>query len=746
MYLMTAIQHWAIRPVRHRPGLYACAIVSLAATLGAFALVSHFSETLLYRPLPYPAGRLFATLSPKVGPLPVGLSTDHLAQLESRVDVFRAVGGYRFSAPIELSRHGRELPVLEVTESVKDMVGLRLVAGRWPQVNEPRAVVIPHAIAIEAFGSAFQALGQFVTVEGLTETIIGVIEDDRVFPPDQRRQLAWRFLGPDTSVERLFGVAVLRERSRAPGSVVLPIGVDTTVDVDLWPTPQTEGFRHWILLLYLIVSILLGLALFTVVHAFFQQAHSRKDELLVRRALGASARHIWTDSVVRASMLVLPGLLIGLGCARLALPMAQKFLADQGRWWMFQQPHLGLAPTMLTVSVAMVVLVAGIAAGALAVLPRTVRLFARLGPFFAGCHALVSVPLVGLLILVPQSYLAIARVDLGFSLEGLSTARIRHANADTMTRLVASIDSAGSDVRATFSTGARLLEDGRSGLPVGTLAAEEPPLFTAAWVSPSYFDVVGMRVTAGRTFERSEMAGVVMNQAASTALFGEQPVLPEVVTVSRERTPVIGVVADMKHRSPLRATEPMVFLPIQDRWDTWVLTVRSTLPTSAAEEMVSYLLEQVSPESALEDWESAESALAEKQSPQIAVSSLLAIVAGIACFACMLSGLYSLMTVIHTSGQNAAIRMALGASRFVAFEQVLRPAWVSWLVATSAGALLLLGLSSTVEALLFGVRGVEPLTVLSSALSVGILGLFSLATAGRDRRSLCLALGVRHHP
>lgn len=745
MYLVAAIRHWWLRPARQRPCLYLCSTGSLAITLGALALVSHFSETVIYRPLPYPDGQLFATLSAKSGPIPVGLSPEHITQLEARADAFNAVGGYRLGARVEFKNSGRQLPVLEATESVRGMTGLQMIAGRWPQPAELSAVMIPLAVAVEEFGSASMAVGRAVTIDGQPLQITGVIEDGHVFPPDQRRQMAWRMLGRTPDASPVFGVAVLKSRLSAPQSIRLAGDGNTTIDVAHWPTPQTAGLRNWILLLYLLVATLVGLALFTVMHVFFQETYSRRTELLVRRALGADSRHLWIDATVRAGALVVPALLLGLVAARLALLPAQRFLAEQGRWWMFQSPTLGLTALSVTTAVAVGVLVVGIAGGALATMPTAVRLFARLGPFFAGGHALLGVPLAGFLVLVPQSYLEIVRVDLGVSLAGLSTARVRNANAETMTAFVTELNSSGVDVRSAFSVGARLLQDGRSGLPVAALETVEPRLLSAAWVSPTYFDVVGMKISAGRVFGHSKEGGVILNESAATALFGEEASSTGYVTVGRERTPVLGVVSDMKHRSPFRPTEPMVFLPIEDRWDTWVLTLRSTLPVGDAEAMAARLLANIAPQSSLEDWERAESALAKAQAPQIAVSTLLALVAGITCFACMLSGLYSLLTAVHTVGSNAAIRIALGATPLRAFEQALRPVWLIWCFASSAGVSLLIGLSAAIESLLFGINRVTFLTVAVALFGITFFGLLALAIGAVRSKPHDLSVAGRLH-
>jgi putative ABC transport system permease protein len=63
-------------------------------------------------------------------------------------------------------------------------------------------------------------------------------------------------------------------------------------------------------------------------------------------------------------------------------------------------------------------------------------------------------------------------------------------------------------------------------------------------VSPNYFDVVGVRLSAGRSFTESEDAVVVISEAFRRRLFGNAPGVGETIKVDARPATVIGVAAE----------------------------------------------------------------------------------------------------------------------------------------------------------------------------------------------------------
>src|SRR6185295_13367359 len=72
-------------------------------------------------------------------------------------------------------------------------------------------------------------------------------------------------------------------------------------------------------------------------------------------------------------------------------------------------------------------------------------------------------------------------------------------------------------------------------------------VFEDAWteaVSPSYFDIVGARPSAGRFFSESDTAVAVVSEGFRRRVFGSAPGIGEAIKVNGAPATVIGVAAD----------------------------------------------------------------------------------------------------------------------------------------------------------------------------------------------------------
>ena len=84
-------------------------------------------------------------------------------------------------------------------------------------------------------------------------------------------------------------------------------------------------------------------------------------------------------------------------------------------------------------------------------------------------------------------------------------------------------------------------------------------------VSPSYFDLVSARASAGRFFSESDEAVVVFTEGFRRRVFGDGPGVGEVVKVDGVPATVIGVAADgftpRRLRTGRPSTRPAVARP-----------------------------------------------------------------------------------------------------------------------------------------------------------------------------------------
>src|SRR5262249_49576604 len=132
------------------------------------------------------------------------------------------------------------------------------------------------------------------------------------------------------------------------------------------------------------------------------------------------------------------------------------------------------------------------------------------------------------------------------------------------------------------------------------------------FVSPGYFDTVGMRLVSGRGIETRDISSAppvtVINEAMARRYFGSQdpigkhldwnlPSGKEKVDHPQEQPMEIdGVVADAKYNNVRRETKPMFWVPIEQFGRTLrSIEIRSTLPAAALTAPVRQALRDVVP-------------------------------------------------------------------------------------------------------------------------------------------------------
>ena len=103
--------------------------------------------------------------------------------------------------------------------------------------------------------------------------------------------------------------------------------------------------------------------------------------------------------------------------------------------------------------------------------------------------------------------------------------------------------------------------------------------------------------------------------------------------------------------------------------------------------------------------------------------TLVGVFAGTA-LALAAAGIYGVMTyTVARRRREIGVRMALGASRAQVFRSVLGQGLATTAIGVAAGILAALGLTRTIESLLFGVTATDPLTFAAVA---GLLALVAI--------------------
>jgi predicted permease len=334
---------FALRQLRRSPGFTITAVLVLALGMGANLAIFAFVDAALIKPLPYrDQARLVGLFeSIAAGPKYCISYLDYLdwKRLKSFVSL-DAYTGWNFMVR---SPQGTELAQgAHVSSGFFRTLGVAPMLGRDFRPEEDgrdasRTVILSYASWQKRFGGRTDILGQTVTLDGATKTIVGVMPRDFNFAPVEPVEF-WDTIDPADSCSKrrichnLFGVARLKDgvtvaaalddvtrlarqlekqypdSNQGQGAAVFPL---TEVIVgDVGPILQ---------MLLVGTALLLLIAGVNVANLLLVRSESRRREIALRGALGASAVRIVRQFVTEGAVLVGAGSVLAVAIALVAV-------------------------------------------------------------------------------------------------------------------------------------------------------------------------------------------------------------------------------------------------------------------------------------------------------------------------------------------------------------------------------------------------------------------------------------------
>jgi predicted permease len=337
---------YAARLLRKTPAFTATALLTLAVCFGANLMIFAVIDSVLLRPLPFPApDRLMMIFNtyPKAGVDRDGASLTNYYERRGRIPAFVSLSIYSYGTEIVGEPGSTErLQTMRVSPDFFSTLGLGTAIGRTFTDEETTSRTDHVAILSDAFwrqryNADPNVIGKQIRVNSVPRTVIGVL------PP------SFRFLSSDA---RVFLPLASRPEDRVPsrrhsgGNVIQMIArlqPDATLaqaqsEIDAQNAalevddPQAKmiadaGFRSLVvplradhvaavrptlLLLEASVLVLLLIGAVNLVNLLLIRASGRVKELAVRQALGAGWRFLVSEVVVETTLLTFVGGLLGL--------------------------------------------------------------------------------------------------------------------------------------------------------------------------------------------------------------------------------------------------------------------------------------------------------------------------------------------------------------------------------------------------------------------------------------------------
>ena len=772
---------FAFRSLVRRPA-FALAVGGLL-TLGIAVNTALFSvvDTVLLKPLPYPDADRLVTVYEASSAKNQKTSLIAPARLEdwNRLNhAFTAITGlYRENVTDTSGTEPERLSGLRVTPRYFEVYGVRPVIGRGFTPEEerpggPGAAVISYGLWARRYGLDPKITSRRLLIGGQGYSVVGVMPKESPSPaidvwvPAQLGQFMMgmrdaRFLNgvgrlkPGISIAQAQADLDGVERGLAEQFPKTDRGWSVSV-ADLKAFRVGDSARP-LLLLFGAVGLLLAITVTNAASLVLAQLHRREREIAIRVSIGATRAQVVAALMREMVLLAAAAALAGWYAAALSLGALAKVFSDV--------PRINeLAVDWRALAFAAGVSLAGsLAFGLLpawrATAARYTATLIRAGRGVVGRRQMVQRVLVGGQIaltmvllssagLLVRSFYNLNHVELGFNPQHVLLFHVGAAWDEDRTRvgrlqeqLLAGLQQLPGVEAAGLSnflpvSGATLryqiTMDGGQADDTGKMPAGERT------VSPGYLKALQAPLLAGgwcpelRTDFNAPRKAMVNRRFVDVYARGAN-VVGRHLSFDRSPIEIVGVIGDVKEDSVEAPAYPYVYLcATGGMWPDPEYAVRTAGDPMALVGAVRQIVHGVDPNRAIFGLQRLEDALdATLDRPKANVQML-----GLFALAAMLLasvGLYSLIAQMVTARrQEIGVRMALGARPERIVLSLLAGAGRLIGGGIAAGLLLTLVAGRVMQSVLFGVTGIDAVSVGGAALLLGVVSVAAAVLPARE--------------
>jgi predicted permease len=672
-----------------------------------------------------------------------------------------------------------------VSPNLFSVLGVSAALGRTFTADEDQpgrehVVLLSDALWRGRFGAEPAIIGRSIHLNGSPHTVVGVMRPDFQYPSSAHQAWVPLVLEPGELtreatdnyrvVARLDARVTLDQARRQVAALAERLAAahrgnaGTGMTVDSMLDDAVRDVRPVLLLLLGAVSFLLAIACVNLSNLFAARASGRRGEFAVRLALGASRARLIAQAVAEAAPVLLLGGLLGVV---LAVWAVRTFVAAAPAG-LPRVESIALSAPVIVVSLTLLGLT-GLAAsiapavqawtsdfttvtkdgGRSSTSGRQRSIARRAGVAVQIAFALPL--LVGASLLI-RSAINVARVDVGFSPERVTTLKLEvsrgnhptdAAVADYYGRLIEAVRAVPGVASASLVN--RIpLSDGQTNAvhfesPAGT--TDGSANVDTRTVTPDYFATLGIRLVAGRGFTEHDDAdapavAIVDERVARTIWPGETAV------GKRLRGPtwrgggwitVIGVVAHVRTTGLEVDPAPQVYWSYR-QWtqDRMVLAVRSATESGAPIAPVIAAIRSVDPEQSVYDVRTM-TQIVDGSMAQRRLTTLLMV--GFSGLALLLAavGIYGVVAYGVTQRlREFGIRVALGATRREVTRLVVWQGTSMAMVGSALGLVLAIAAGGIMSNLVYGIASRDVASILgTTALLMLVAGVASYIPARR---------------
>ena len=764
---------YALRQLRQSPAFAGTAILVLSLGICASVAIFAFVDAALIRPLPYPNSSQLVDVAETAAMFPrSNLSYLDYVDWKKLNHSLNSLEVYNQSGYLLRTASGAEpVPAMRVSAGFFRTLGIKPLLGRDFFEKEdlssaPNTAILTYSTWQKRYGGAKNVIGQTASLNDVAYTIIGVLPQDFQFAPGGDAEFWTPYRGDDQCGKRrgchsLYGVARLREgvsvdtaRAEMKGiarQLELQYPVDNRgqgAHVEPLAEVVVANVRPILLLLFGGAGLLLIIACANVCSLLLVRSESRKREIAVRGALGASRPRLIRQFVTEGFVLVFASTALGLAAAGGAMRILLRLISKDMLSGMPYLNGLGINVHVLAFAAVVAVLaatlfsVAPIARLSLSKVREGLTeggrgyagtLWRKFGANLVVVELAIAVVLLFGAGLLGKSFYRLLHVEIGFQPDHLATVTLnlsdaKYSKGEQIVPVVRQILQRTGSLPGVQSVGlTTMLPVGSNGNTnwirvVGHPYNGEHNEVNERSVSPGFFSTLHAKLLRGRYFTEGDDASkppviMINKRLASMYLPGEDPIgrkIGDNQLSPKSIAEIVGVVDDVKDGSLDTETWPAMYYPFNQGADTYFsLVVRTSQSEQSVLPPLVRAIREVDPGIGTMNPTTMKARINESPSAYLHRSSAW-LVGGFAFLALLLGvvGLYGVISYSVTQRtREIGVRMALGAQRDSVLQLVMKEAGGLAATGIIVGLLCAVGASSMMGALLFGVQSWDAATL-----------------------------------
>jgi predicted permease len=797
---------YALRQLRKTPGFAFTSILILAMGVCASVSIFGFVDAALIKPLPYPNPTRLVDVTESAPMFPRAdlsypdyLDWKRLNQVFSSMDIYSGTG-YLLRTPT-----GTEpVPATRVSDGFFRTLQITPVLGRDFYAGEdlpaaPKTVMLSNATWQKRFGGRKDVIGETVTLSGVPFTITGVLPETFQFAPRGNSEF-WttlhasdscslrRSCHPFNGIGRLKdGVSVETARANMKAiarQLELQYPADNR-DQGAFVAPLSDvivkDIRPILFLLLGGAGLLLLIACVNVSSLLLVRSESRRREIAVRGALGASRIRLIRQFTAEGLVLVAAGSIVGVATAQLVIQILMRLISKDMMAGMPYLTGLGLSLHALAFAVAI-----SLGATVLFSITPTLRLpltkiredlneggrgyagtlWRRLGANLVVVELAIAVVLLVGAGLLGKSFYHLLHVEIGFRPDHLATlsvalSKTTYEKDEQQVAVTQQIVSRIASLPGVESVGVtNVLPVSFNGNTtwiriVGRAYNGEHNEVNERDTSSALFTTIRAQLLRGRYFTEADDASkprvAIINKTLARQYFpGEDPIGKKIGDTDlspKSIAEIVGVVDDVKDGSLDAPIWPAIYYASNQDPDTYFsLVVRTSQAEASVLPSLVAAVHGIDPGIGTMDEATMAGRIDNSPAAYLHRSSA-GLVGGFAFLALLLGviGLYGVIAYsVSQRTREIGVRMALGAQRASVYQLIMREA--AWLtgVGIVVGLVCSVGAATLIRGLLFGVRSWDVATLGVVAVTLAISALLASYIPARKAAQVDPMVALRY--